>query len=93
MPEGASGLVVYVAIAGGVAEFLIAIVLVLWLVIRNGSKPQVSADRFRALAEEHRRTADQAHADGEHVNRRLADLSARVDELRRQVDRILADAE
>jgi hypothetical protein len=85
--------VVYVAIAGGVAEILIAVVLVLRLVITSGRTPPVSAARFRDLAEEHRRMADQALSASEHVNRRLADLSARVDELRRQVDRILADAE
>jgi hypothetical protein len=36
---------------------------------------------------------DQARTASQHVELRLADLSVRVDELRRQVDRILADVE
>ena len=72
----------YVAIATGAAEILIFVAVVLRIVIRGSSTPRVSEARFRALAEEHR-----------HVSLRLADLSARVDELRRQVDRILADVE
>jgi gamma-glutamyl:cysteine ligase YbdK (ATP-grasp superfamily) len=84
---------VYVAIATGVAEILIVIALVLRLVITSGRKPQVSAARFRAFAEEQRRMTDQALTASQHVNVRIADLTARVDELRRQVDRILADAE
>jgi hypothetical protein len=85
--------VVYVAIATGVAEILIVVVLVLRLVLRSGRTPPVSAARLRALAEEQRRMTDQALTASQHVNVRLADLTARVDELRRQVDRILADAE
>jgi hypothetical protein len=93
MPEGASGPVVYLAIAGGAAEILVVIALVLRLVMTSGRTPPVSDARFRALAEEHRRTTDQARTASQRVELRLADLSARVDELRRQVDRILADVE
>ena len=82
----------YVAISTGVAEILI-VVLVLRAVITSGRRPSASDGRFRALAEEHRRMTDQARTDSEHVNLKLADLTARVDELRRQVDRILADVE
>jgi hypothetical protein len=52
--------VVYLAITGGAIEILIVIALVLRLVITSGRKPPVSDARFRALAEEHRRMADQA---------------------------------
>jgi uncharacterized protein YceH (UPF0502 family) len=85
--------VVYLAIATGAVEFLIVVILVLRAVSASGRRPPASDARFRALAEEHRRMTDQAHAASEHVNRRLADLTARVDELRRRVDRIQADAE
>jgi hypothetical protein len=84
---------VYVAIATGTAEILIIVVLVVRAVIMAGRKPPVTDARFRALVEEHRRTADQARTASEQVNRKLADLSSRVDELRHKVDRILADAE
>ena len=41
----------------------------------------------------HRRMSDRAITASEHVDLRLADLSARVDELRSQVQRILTDVE
>jgi hypothetical protein len=85
--------VVYLAIAGGVAVILIVVALVLRAVITSGREPPVSDARFRALAEEHRRMTDEALTASRRVDLRLADLSARVDELRRQVDRILADVE
>jgi hypothetical protein len=85
--------VVYAAIATGAIEIFVVVALVLRMVIRSGRTPTVSDARFRALAEEHRRMTEQARTASERVDRRIADLSARVDELRRQVDTILADVE
>jgi hypothetical protein len=53
----------------------------------------MTAAQFHALTEEHRRMSDRAVTASEHVDLRLADLSARVDELRSQVQRILTDVE
>lgn len=86
---GTSGIVL---IAAGMAVILVLVALAL-RVITRGRTPTVSAAQFRALAEEHRRMSDMAITASEHVDLRLADLSARVDELRSQVQRILTDVE
>jgi hypothetical protein len=95
---GTSGLVLF---AAGVAAILILVVLALRLlvvgalraVIMRAGRPQASAAQFDALIEEHRRMSDLAVTASERVDLRLADLSARVDELRSQVQRILTDVE
>jgi hypothetical protein len=84
-------LLVYVVIATGVIEILVVLALVFRAV--NRSAASGGDDRFRALAQEHRRMTDQALTASQRVELRLANLSARVDELRRQVDGILADVE
>jgi hypothetical protein len=90
---GTSGLVIFVLFAAGMAAIVILLVQALRAALRRGRTPLASADQFSALAEEHRRMSDMAIAASEHVDLRLADLSARVDELRSQVQRILADVE
>jgi hypothetical protein len=90
---GTSGLVLFVLFAAGMVALLILVVLALRAVITRGRTPPVSAAQFHALAEEHRRMSDRAITASEHVDLRLADLSARVDELRSQVQRILTDVE
>jgi hypothetical protein len=90
---GTSGFVLFVLFAAGMAALLILVVLALRAVITRGRTPPVSAAQFRALADEHRRMSDRAITASEHVDLRLADLSARVDELRSQVQRILTDVE
>jgi hypothetical protein len=90
---GTSGLVLFVLFAAGMVALLILVVLALQAVITRGRTPPVSAAQFHALAEEHRRMSDRAITASEHVDLRLADLSARVDELRSQVQRILTDVE
>jgi hypothetical protein len=90
---GTSGLVLFGLFAAGMAAILILVVLALRAVITRGRTPPVSAVQFHALVEEHRRMTDNAVTASEHVDLRLADLSARVDELRGQVQRILTDVE
>jgi hypothetical protein len=90
---GTSGSVLFVLFAAGMVAILILVVLALRAVITKGRTPPVSAAQFHALAEEHRRMTDMAVTASEHVDLRLADLSARVDELRGQVQRILTDVE
>jgi hypothetical protein len=90
---GTQGLVVFVLFAAGMAAILVLVVLALRAVISRGGTQPVSAAQFNALAEEHRRMSDRAITASEHVDLRLADLSARVDELRSQVQRILTDVE
>jgi hypothetical protein len=90
---GSSGLVLFVLFAAGMAAILAFAALALRALITRGRTPPVSAAQFRALAEEHRRMSDMALTASEHVDLRLADLSARVDELRSQVQRILTDVE
>ena len=87
---GTSGLVLVMACA---AAILALVVVVLRALVSRGRAQTVSAAQFRALAEEHRRMNDRAITASEHVDLRLADLSARVDELRSQVQRILTDVE
>jgi len=84
---------VLVLFAAGVVAVLILVALALRAVIRRGKTPPVSAAQFQALTEEYRRMSDLAVSASEHVDLRLADLSARVDELRSQVQRILTDVE
>jgi hypothetical protein len=90
---GTSGLVLFVLFVAGMAAILVVLALALRVVITRGRTPQVSAAQFHALTEEHRRMSDRAITASEHVDLRLADLSARVDELRSQVQRILTDVE
>jgi flagellar biosynthesis/type III secretory pathway M-ring protein FliF/YscJ len=87
---GASAFVLFAAVV--VAVFIL-VALALRAVIRRGRTPPVSAAQFQALTEEYRRMSDLAVTASEHVDLRLADLSARVDELRSQVQRILTDVE
>jgi hypothetical protein len=87
---GTSGVVLF---AAGVVAILILVALALRAAIGRGSAPPVSGDQFHALIEEHRRMSERAITASEHVDLRLADLSARVDELRTQVQRILTDVE
>ena len=87
---GTSGLVLLVLFAAGMAAIL---VLVVRAVTARGGRPSASAAQLDALIEEHRRMSDLAVTASEHVDLRLADLSARVDELRGQVKRILTDVE
>lgn len=88
---GTSGLVLFVLFLAGMAA--IFVVLALRAVIARGRTAPISAAQFHAFAEEHRRMSDRAITASEHVDLRLADLSARVDELRSQVQRILTDVE
>jgi hypothetical protein len=79
--------------AAGMAAILILVVKALRSAIVRGGAPSASAAQFHALAEEHRRMTERAVAASEQVDLRLADLSARVDDLRSQVQRILTDVE
>jgi hypothetical protein len=90
---GTSGLVLFFLFVAGLAAIVVLVVLALRAVIGRGRTQPVSAAQFHALAEEHRRMSDRAITASEHVDLRLADLSARVDELRSQVQRILTDVE
>ena len=90
---GTSGLVLLVLFVAGAAAILVLLVRALRSVITRGKTPPLTAAQFHALAEEHRRMNDMAITASEHVDLRLADLSARVDELRGQVQRILTDVE
>jgi hypothetical protein len=87
---GTSGFVLFVT---GMVALLILVVLAFRALITKGRTPPISAAQFHAFAEEHRRMSDMAVTASEHVDLRLADLSARVDELRSQVQRILTDVE
>ena len=88
---GTSGLVLFAA--GVVAVFFVVALALRAVFRRGGGTPPVTAAQFQALTEEHRRMSDKAITASEHVDLRLADLSARVDELRSQVQRILTDVE
>jgi hypothetical protein len=90
---GTLGSVLFVLFVAGMVAILVLIVLALRVVITRGKTPPISAAQFHALTEEHRRMSDRAVTATEHVDLRLADLSARVDELRSQVQRILTDVE
>jgi hypothetical protein len=90
---GSSGLVLFVLFVAGLAAIAVLVVLALRAVITRGRTQPVSAVQFNALLEENRRMSDRAITASEHVDLRLADLSARVDELRGQVQRILTDVE
>jgi hypothetical protein len=90
---GSLGFVLFVLFAAGMAAIIILVVLALRAVITRGRTPPISAAQFHVLAEENRRMSDKAVIASEHVDLRLADLSARVDELRSQVQRILTDVE
>jgi hypothetical protein len=90
---GTAGLVVLVLFVAGLAAIVILLVLALRVVITRGRTSPVSAAQFNALVEENRRMSDRAITASEHTDLRLADLSARVDELRGQVQRILTDVE
>ena len=90
---GTLGSVLFVLFVAGMVAILVLVVLALRAVITRGRTPPVGAAQFHALAEEHRRMSDRAVTASEHVDLRLADLSARVDELRSQVQRILTDVE
>jgi hypothetical protein len=87
------GTSVFVLFAAAVVAVPILVALALRAIIRRGRTPPVSAAQFQALTEEYRRMSDLAVTASEHVDLRLADLSARVDELRSQVQRILTDVE
>jgi hypothetical protein len=86
---GTSGLVLFVLFVAGMVAIFILVARALRTVITKGRMPP----QLHALTEEHRRLSDRAVAASEHVDLRLADLSARVDELRSQVQRILTDVE
>lgn len=90
---GTLGFVLFVLFVAGMVAILILVVLALRAVITRGRTPPVSTAQFHALAEEYRRMSDLAVTASEHVDLRLADLSARIDELRSQVQRILTDVE
>ena len=90
---GTLGSVLFVLFVAGMVAVLVLIVLALRVVITKGKTPPISAAQFHALAEEHRRMSDRAVTASEHVDLRLADLSARVDELCSQVQWILTDVE
>lgn len=90
---GTSGLLLLMLFAAGVAAILMLAALAFRAAITRGRTAPVSAAQFHALTEEHRRMSDRAITASEHVDLRLADLSARVDELRSQVQRILMDVE
>jgi hypothetical protein len=90
---GTSGLVLFGLFVAGMVAIFLLVVLALRAVITRGRTPPISAAQFQAFAEEHRRRSDMAVTAGEHVDLRLADLSARVDELRSQMQRILTDLE
>jgi len=90
---GSAGFVVLVLFVAGLAAIVVLVVLALRTVITRGRTSPVSAAQFHALVEENRRMNDRAITASEHVDLRLADLSARVDELRSQVQRILTDVE
>ena len=90
---GTSGLVLFMLFVAGLAAIFVLVVLALRAVITKGRTPPVTAAQFHALAEENRRMTDRAVTASEHVDLRLADLSARVDELRGQVQRILTDVD
>ncbi|HEX4094693.1 MAG TPA: hypothetical protein VHZ33_38750 [Trebonia sp.] len=76
-----------------VAIFIFAAMRAFRSVSMKSRTPPVSAVQFEALVDEHRRMTDRAVTASENVDLRLADLSARVDELRSQVQRILTDVE
>jgi hypothetical protein len=88
---GPSVLVLFAA--GVVAVFFVVALALRAVTRRGGGTPPVTAAQFQALTEEHRRMSDRAVTASEHMDLRLADLSARVDELRSQVQRILTDVE
>jgi hypothetical protein len=90
---GSLGFVLFVLFVAGMTAIVVLFVLTLRMVITRGRTPPVSAAQFNALIEENRRISDRAITASEHVDLRLADLSARVDELRSQVQRILTDVE
>jgi hypothetical protein len=90
---GTLGFSLFVLFVAGMIAILILVVLALRAVIIRGKTPPVSAAQFHAFTEEHRRMSDLAVTASEHVDLRLADLSARVDELRSQIQRILTDVE
>lgn len=90
---GTTGVVVFVLLVAGLAAIAVLLVLALRVMITRGRTSPVSAAQFTALIEENRRMSDRAITASEHVDLRLADLSARVDELRSQVQRILTDVE
>jgi hypothetical protein len=90
---GTLGFVLFALFVAGMAAILVLVVLALRGVITKGRTPPISAAQFHDLTEEHRRMSDKAIIASEHVDLRLADLSARVDELRSQVQRILTDVE
>jgi fumarate reductase subunit C len=90
---GTLGFSLFVLFVAGIVAILILVVLALRAVIIRGKTPPLSAPQVLAFAEEHRRMSDLAVTASEHVDLRLADLSARVDELRSQIQRILTDVE
>ena len=90
---GTLSAVLVLLFAAGMAAILILVIMALRAVISRGKTPPISAAQFEALATENRRMTDMAVTASEHVDLRLADLSARVDELRSQVQRILTDVE
>lgn len=90
---GSLGFMVFVLFVAGMTAIAVLVALALRAVIMRGRTQPVSAAQFNALIEENRRMSDRAITASEHVDLRLADLSARVDELRGQVQRILADVE
>jgi hypothetical protein len=90
---GSSGFVLLMLFAAGMAAIVILAVLAFRAAFTRGRTAPVSAAQLNALTEEHRRMSDRAIVASEHVDLRLADLSARVDELRSQVQRILTDVD
>ena len=90
---GTSGIVLFLLFVAGLAAIFILVVWALRVVVTRGRTQPITAAQLHALAEEHRRMSDRVVTASEHVDLRLADLSARVDELRGQVQRILTDVE
>jgi hypothetical protein len=90
---GTSALVLLLLCAAVVVAIVVLVILALRAVVKRGSASTVSLGQFHGLAEEHRRMSELAITASENVDLRLADLSARIDELRGQVQRILTDVE
>jgi hypothetical protein len=90
---GTSGLVLLLLFAAVVVAIVVLVILALRAVVKRGSASAVSVGQFHVLAGEHRRMSELAMTASENVDLRLADLSARIDELRGQVQRILTDVE
>jgi hypothetical protein len=71
---------------------LIALGMVMWsayfTVTRRASIEVAGGDEYRRLADEYRRLADMAITAQEHTDLRLTELSVRIDELGKQMERL-----